>query len=158
MVDPIQGFTSGHTSGIMKVPQPLTEDQKSQVKTILNQYDPSNISTGEAKKVFQSFREAGIGPASGLKEAITEAGFSADKLRTLARSENNPYARRQEELMSENSTAGQDKDAMARLQSLQSILGQYNLSDLSVEQEKELFSRLNEAGLMKSGSMIDLSV
>ncbi|MCE1255286.1 MAG: hypothetical protein LWX83_17280, partial [Anaerolineae bacterium] len=132
MVDPIQGFTPAHITGTMlKVPHPLTDDQKSQVKNILSQYDPAVITSNDAKKVFESFREAGIGPAAGLKEAITEAGFSADKLRSLARSENNPYARQQESLSGLVENNESERDAMARLQSLQSILGQYNLSDLS---------------------------
>jgi len=42
------------------------------------------------------------------------------------------------------------------LQTLQTILSQFDLSNLTSDQKEDLVSKLNEAGLMKPGNMIDL--
>jgi hypothetical protein len=43
------------------------------------------------------------------------------------------------------------------LQTLQEILSEYDLTDLSEEEEQDLLSTLTGSGLMKSGYLIDLS-
>jgi hypothetical protein len=152
MVDLIRGFNLKSTgSGIMQVPQPLTDEQKSQVKSILSNYDPSNISSDDARTIFKSFRDAGIRPASGLKETIAESGFNSEQLRTLARSESNLN------FVSENTASTSSGINMSSLQSLATILSKYDLENMSSDEQKELYAQLNEEGLLRSGSLIDLS-
>jgi hypothetical protein len=152
MVDRLQGFSQRSMgSGIMQIPLPLTSEQKDQVKSILSHYDSSNLSSDDARSIFQSFREGGIRPAPGLKEAIADAGFNAEQLRKLARSENNS-----------NSWSGYNNSysngiKMSSLKSLVSILSQYDLENMSADEQKELYAQLNEEGLLRPGSQIDLS-
>jgi hypothetical protein len=152
MVDRLQGFNQRSMgSGMMQIPLPLTGEQKEQVKSILSHYDSSNLSSDDARAIFQSFRESGIRPALGLKETIAEAGFNAEQLRTLARTENNASS------LIENSNLSSNGIKMASLKSLISILSQYDLENMSAEEQKELYTQLNEEGLLKPGSQIDLS-
>ena len=85
MVDQIQGTGSMMGPRGQFNSQPLTEDQKTQIQTILSQYDPKNVTAEDAKSIFQAFRDAGIKPARGMKEVIETAGFDADALREMAR-------------------------------------------------------------------------
>jgi hypothetical protein len=62
----------------------LTADQAAKVKEILSAYDPDNLTAETAKAINEAFRQAGIRPGPGMKEAIEAAGFDADKLRQLA--------------------------------------------------------------------------
>ena len=83
MVSSIQGlgsvFSSMGTS--MKMTE-LTDDQKSTISDILSNYDPDTVTEEDAKEIFQAFKDAGINPAKGMKEAIEAAGFDAEQLRT----------------------------------------------------------------------------
>ncbi len=68
----------------MQRPDPLTDEQKTKVKDLLSQYDSENLTVEDAKSLFKSIQEAGIkGP--GLRDAIQEAGFDADKVWSLWR-------------------------------------------------------------------------
>ena len=82
MVSSIQG--TGMTAGMnpMRSMQSLTDEQKQTIADILSQYDPENITEEDAKAIFQAFKDAGITPAKGMKEAIEAAGFDAEDLRS----------------------------------------------------------------------------
>ena len=67
-----------------KNPQALTADQISQIKAILSQYNPSTLTSDDAKVIHEKFREAGIHAGPETKDAIIAAGFDPEKLRTLA--------------------------------------------------------------------------
>ena len=86
----------------------------------------------------------------GLKEAIESAGFDAEKLRSLAMpqetSQNMFWA-------SQNSSTTVNKSS---LQTLKSILSQYDLSSLSTDQETSLITQLSQSGLLQSGSTLNL--
>jgi hypothetical protein len=148
MIDPIQGLRSMQAMGQMQAARPLTSEQKTQVQDILSQYDPSNLTTEDAKAIFKSFKEAGIkGP--GLKDAIQEAGFDPEKIRGMAQDGQKVHH-------AVSKGAGQINTAA--LQSLQNILNQFNLTDMSSDQQDDLMSQLTSSGLMNSGSMIDLKM
>ena len=146
MTDNIQGVGSMYGNRTFPTPHPLTDEQKSQVQSILSQYDPSNVSAEDAKNIFKAFREADIRPGPDLKNAISAAGFDAGNLRSLARPEGYHGHRHGA------ASAPGNRVNMSTLQSLQSILNQYDLSNMSPDQEKEILSKLNDAGLRGIGS------
>ncbi len=156
MLNSIQGFSSMQGMEMMGMrprPQALTDDQKSQVQSILSQYDASNITEADAKGIFQAFKDAGIQPGPGMRETIEAAGFDAEDLRTKA-GIGGPQGGPPPGGMSGMSR----QDSLSMLKSMQSILGQYDLTSLSSDQEDELFSKLSEAGLMRSGSLFNIGV
>ena len=62
----------------------MTDGQTTQIKTILSGYNPSTLTSDQAKEIHDKFREAGIHPGPETKDAIVAAGFDPEKLRTLA--------------------------------------------------------------------------
>jgi len=82
-----------------------------------------------------------------MKEAIEEAGFDAEELRSLGMS--------QFESMGGYSSQGINTSA---LQSLQSILNGYDLSSITSDQKSALYTQLQTAGLLQSGSVINIGI
>ena len=62
---------------------PLTDAQKSALKSILSKYNTSKLTAVDAKAIHKAFSDAGIRGGAGLNEAVTAAGFDPDKLRDL---------------------------------------------------------------------------
>ena len=151
MVSQIQGMGSMMGGGMQFKMGALSEDQKSQVQTILAQYDPDNVSSEDAKSIFQAFREAGIKPGAGMKETIEAAGFDAEDLRAKGRPDGPPPPPPQGK--GNGSSTGINLKA---LQSLQEILSQYNLADMSEDDQSGLLGQLQSQGFMNPGIMIDL--
>lgn len=156
MVTGIQGQYAPPGLGERPAPQPLSEAQTAQVKSILANYDPENMTTEAAQSIFKAFREAGLRPGPGLREAISAAGFDAEQLRELGRPNDRPEGRPGAR------PAGGRGDGLTgvnveALQSLQSILGQYDLTNLSNDQEADLLGQLNNSGRLRTGYMLDLS-
>jgi hypothetical protein len=149
MVSQIQGMGHMMGAGMRPNTEPLTEDQKNKIQTILSQYDSENVSTEDAKAIFQAFSDAGIKPTRGMKEAIEAAGFDAEDLRTKGMPEGRPPQRM------ENSSSSSKID-LSVLKSLQDILSQFDLTNLSEDNANSLTSKLQELGLLSSGSIIDL--
>ena len=148
MVNQIQGMGPMRGAGMQFKTEPLTEEQQGRMQEILSQYDPENVSTQDAKAIFQAFRDAGIKPARGMKEAIEAAGFDAEDLRTKGMPEDGPR--------NAPPTSSSSGINLTTLQSLQDILSQFDLTNLSDENASNLLSILQEQGFMNSGSMIDL--
>ncbi len=61
----------------------LTDAQKETMKSILADYNPSALTAADAKAIHQAFRDAGIRPGPGFREAIAAAGFDPEALRQL---------------------------------------------------------------------------
>jgi len=55
--------------------QPLTDEQKETVKSILSNYDSSNMTTVNIESMKADLNEAGIKPSEGLKGIMEAAGF-----------------------------------------------------------------------------------
>jgi hypothetical protein len=149
MVDQIQGMGSMMGAGMSFKSEPLTADQKSQIKSILSQYDPDKVTKEDAKSIFQAFKEAGIKPSPGMTEAIEEAGFDAEDLRAKGKPEGAPPPQGAEY----NKSSGVNLSA---LKSLQDILSEYDLTNMTDEDESGLLSTLQQQGFMNPGIMIDL--
>jgi hypothetical protein len=151
MVDQIQGMGSMMGAGMSFKTEALTADQKSQIKSILSQYDPDKITKEDAKSIFKAFRDAGIKPSPGMKEAIEEVGFDAEDLRAKGKPEGPPPPPPQ--------GAGNNKSSgvnLSALKSLQDILNEYDLTNMTDEDESGLLSTLQQQGFMNPGIMIDL--
>jgi len=159
-INSIQNSSAAYGMHEPRRSQPLTDDQKSQVKDILSQFDSENLTQEDAKSIFTAFREAGIQPGRDLAQTITDAGFDAEQIRTLARPEGarppggGPVGGPGGGPGGGFGEAGSvNKSA---LQTLQSILQQYDLTNLSSDQETELLGKLNESGLLEGGSAINI--
>ena len=164
-VSGIQGLGSMQTMMAMRRPDPLTDEQKKQVASILSNYDAENVTADDAKAIFQAFKEAGINPAPGLREAIEDAGFDAENLRSMAMPKDAqraggrpmppPPPDRQGQTQGASSNNGLNLSA---LKDLQSILSQYeDVTQLSNKEENDLVSQLVQSGLLQEGSLMDLS-
>ncbi|MGZ9221079.1 MAG: hypothetical protein ACXW4Q_03145, partial [Anaerolineales bacterium] len=140
----------GPQHGRMQQPQALTEDQKSQVQTILSNYDPEDLTTDDVKSILQQFREADIRPASDLAETIKSAGFNANSILKMPRSDH------LEQHFWASQTTSQSLNKSA-LQSLQNILNQYDLANLSDDQEQGLYKQLQESGILSQGVGLNLT-
>ncbi len=132
--------------------QPLTDQQKSQLSEILSQYDPENITKEDAQAMFKAFHEAGIGGPE-LKEAIEEAGFDADKVWELAHGDKPPRPPEGREFSGQRELGSINTSA---LETLQSILSQFNLSEMNEENQTSLIQKLKESGLLLQGGVIDI--
>lgn len=163
-INSIQNSSAAYGMHEPRRSQPLTDDQKSQVKDILSQFDSENLTQEDAKSIFTAFREAGIQPGRDLAQTITDAGFDAEQIRTLARPEGGrppgpppgggPVGGPGGGPGGGFGAAGSvNKSA---LQTLQSILQEYDLTNLSRDQETELLGKLNESGLLQGGSAINI--
>jgi len=153
MIDSIGGNSQG--TGMMRPPQfqTFTEDQKSQVASILSEYDSASLTAEDASSINESFKEAGFNGGFGLYQAIKEAGFDGDTIRELdpASQVKGPPP---PPPPSGGGATGLNEEALAELQS---ILEQYDLENLSSEDENELLSALDESGLLMSGLLFNTS-
>jgi transposase len=126
----------------------LTDTQKTQLEEILAEYDAENLTEEDAKSIFEQIREAGIQPSKALKETVETAGFDLEKFKPTDRPSGPPP-----------SMSGSKSESMnlSSLQSLQTILNQFDLNNLSAEDEESLFSQIQGAGLMQPGNLFNLS-
>ena len=155
-INSIGGSSQG--IGMMRPPQfqTFTEDQKSQVASILSEYDSSSLTAEDASSIIESFKEAGFEGGFGLYQAIKEAGFDGDTIREL-----DPTSQVEGPKgpppppPSGGGATGLNEEALAELQS---ILEQYDLENLSSEDESKLLSALDESGLLMSGLLFNTSV
>ncbi|MHB8136283.1 MAG: hypothetical protein ACYDH1_18905 [Anaerolineaceae bacterium] len=150
MVSAIQGMGSVMGGGMMPKMKELTSDQTNTISDILSQYDAENVSDDDAKAIFQAFKDAGITPAKGMREAIEAAGFDAEDLRSKGLGDGNmPPPPPQ-------SSSSSTSINLSALQSLQEILSQFDLTNLSDTDQTSLLTKLQESGLINTGSVIDI--
>ena len=133
----------------------LTDDQKKQVQSILSQFDPKSLTAADAQSIFKQLQQVGIQPGKGLKDTIQGAGFNTDQLAALAAPNEGHRLRHNENAQSAAETNGINTSA---LQTLQSILNQFDLKNMSSDQQKSLISQLDQAGLLQAGKTININV
>lgn len=61
-----------------------TSSQKDTISSILSEYDANSLSESDAQSIVAAFQKAGIEPSSELESAMSEAGFDAQEVGTLA--------------------------------------------------------------------------
>ena len=125
----------------------LTESQKEKLDEILAKYDPEDLSAEDAKTIFDAMHEAGIQPSKAVKETVEAAGFDLEKYKPERPAGPPPQ-------MSGSKTESMN---LSSLQSLQTILNQYDLNNLSADDQDSLFSQIQNAGLMEPGNLFNLS-
>jgi hypothetical protein len=155
MVSNIQSSTTATQTGFMRAHRSLTDDQKKTVQDILSNYDSSKITAADAKSIFKSLEEAGI-KGGGLRDAINAAGFDADQVWSLAHDGQKPPQGGPGGPGGKSASSSSTQVNSSALQALQTILNQYDLSNMTDEKQKDLMSKLNDSGLLQSGSMINL--
>jgi predicted transcriptional regulator YheO len=162
MVSSISSIGINSTVGIgsSQNMQSLTDEQKQKIADILSKYDAKNLTADDAKAIFKAFKEAGITPAKGMKEAIEAAGFDAEKLRSEGMSDADKAGHKPPPppppSSSDSSSDSSSTVNVSALKSLQDILSQYDLTNLSSEDQTSLVSKLQEQGLLNTGYLIDL--
>ncbi len=130
----------------------FTDEQKSTVASILAEYDPSDLTAEDAQAINTAFKDADFKGGFGLFQAIQEAGFDGDAIRAL---DPPSHAERPKgPSPPSGGTAGLNKDA---LYELQSILENYDIENLSSEDEVYLITELEESGLLLPGLMVNTS-
>ena len=149
-MDSISGLGSMSTmhmqmGGMRRQNVELTDDQKSTIEDILSKYDAENLTTDDAQAIFDEMRDAGISPGSAMKEAVEEAGFDLEPFKPEGGPPPPPP--------SGGMNQGLDVES---LQSLQNILNQFDLSNLSSEDEESLFSQIQQAGFMTPGNLFTI--
>jgi 3-methyladenine DNA glycosylase Tag len=134
----------------------LTDEQKKKVQSILSQYDPKSLTAADAQSIFKQLQQAGIRPGKELRDGIEAAGFNMPQLTSLAapRGETHPSFYGGNALEA-SPAKGINNSA---LQTLQSILNQYDLKNLNTDQQKSLMAQLDQAGLLQSGTTINVGV
>lgn len=149
MVSAIQGVSSMMGGMMPQKTEALTDDQKNTISEILSKYDAENVSTEDAVAIFEEFKEAGITPTRGMKEAIEAAGFDAEDLRSKGLSDQGMPPPPQQSSTSSSIN-------LSALQSLQEILSQYDLTNLSETDQTSLVSALESSGFIYPGSVLDI--
>lgn len=153
MVSNISGMGAFQGIDRMRPPAQLTEEQQATIQDILSKYDPENITEEDAKEIFQAFSDAGIKPGPGIREAIAAAGFDPEDLRTKADPDWKPGPPPQGDI-----APGRGSGINASsLQTLQSILSQFDLANLSEDDLQTLIAMMSQSGLLQQGSFINLS-
>ena len=160
MVNSIQGVSSAYGVGSMQAPQPLTADQKTTVQSILSQFDPKNLTAANAKSIFKSLQDAGIRPNSDVSNMMKTAGFDPSQMRTLAGvGGHHGHSNKTEQTDATTSARSTSTSSVAssNLQMLQSILSQFESDNTSSDSQSDLLSQLGNAGLLQSGSAVNVS-
>lgn len=143
----------GGGQGFRPPPQPLSADQKSLIEETLANFDAETLSEEDAQSIVQAFKDAGIKPGKELAQAVSELGFDAREIGELAGAErpNGPPPPPPQGAAQSLNTEG--------LQELEDILEDYDLSNLSEEDEDEILSAFEEAGLIgEQGGVLNLTV
>jgi hypothetical protein len=64
--------------------EPLTDQQRSTVKSILSRYIPTSLTAEDARSVNEAFRAAGLRNGPALRNAVKDAGFDPEAIGRLA--------------------------------------------------------------------------
>lgn len=137
----------------------LTDDQKSQLQSILSQFDPKSLTASDAQSIFKQLQQAGIKPGSDLINTLQSSGYNPSQLASLAA----PQGGHRHHhgggggTQGTSSTSQSNSVSLSTLQSLQTILDKYNLNNMSSDQETSLQTELNQSGLLQSGQSINLT-
>lgn len=125
--------------------EPFSETQKAEVASILADYNVSTLNEEDALAINDAFREAGFKRGPELRNAIEEAGFDAEQLGSLAPPPPTgppPGGK----------PAAIDVEALTELQE---ILADYDLSNLTSDQEDEIANRIQSSGIEMKGLLVD---
>jgi hypothetical protein len=64
----------------------LSDSELEAISSILQEYDPSTLTTQDAMSIAEAFEEVGINPSPALEKAMSNHGFDAQEVGDLAKS------------------------------------------------------------------------
>lgn len=128
----------------------LTNDQSNSLKELLAEYDAENLTTSDAKDIVTQIQELGIRPGASLAEGLKDAGFDPEGLRQQAGIEGprGPNG-------SGGPSQGLSQESVAALETLQSILSEYEGETLDDTDWQSIMEQLEEAGVDTSRPIVD---
>lgn len=81
----ITGFQSGMPSAAYaSQTTSMTEEQTTQVKTLLAEYDGTSLTADDAQDLVTKIREMGVNPGEELAQVLSDSGIDAQDLAELA--------------------------------------------------------------------------
>jgi hypothetical protein len=141
--------------------KPMTEETKKQVTDILSQYDPENLSSEDMDAIKKSFKEAGVRPNSELKSMLEDSGFDAKALGDRARETQGAGGGPPPGSPPPGGGAppgGVQQASTDQLKQLSSMLEQYDLNNLSEDDQTNISQKLTELGFSASKSKVSFTV
>jgi hypothetical protein len=155
--DPVQTRDSGRAAPRSAT---LSDEQASQVASILKDYNPKNLGTADVKNIRQAFRDAELPVGPGLKKAIEDAGFDAERLRPGGpeRRPGEPENGGPQERQARGDGPGDPRNTRANLnelRALKAILDRFDLTTLDAQGQATLVRELSRAGLDRPGVLVD---
>jgi hypothetical protein len=143
----------------------MTEETKKQVTDILSQYDPENLSCEDMDAINKSFKEAGIRPNGELKSMLEDSGYDAkalgDRARETQGAEGGPPPGGPPPggpPPGGGAPGGGGQVSGDQLQQLSSMLEQYDLNNLSEDDQSSISQKLTELGFSASKSKVSFTV
>jgi len=124
----------------------MSESQKSSLQEITSKYDPENFSRTSFRSMEEELRSSGIGRTSEVKSMLENAGFNI-----------NQYAKGGPGGMQKAGGPPPKREGgnVQSLQAFQEILDNYDLTNMSSEDGKDLMNNLTSSGLLRSGLIFD---
>jgi hypothetical protein len=116
-VEPMRVMAQSGSTAQPPVPgqeQPLTDQQRSTVKSILSRYSPTALTAEDARSINEAFRAAGVRNGPDLRNAIKEAGFDPEALSKLAPPPGRPNGGAPAEARQPDDPANRNKDGETR--------------------------------------------
>ena len=141
--------------------KPMTEDAKKQVTDILSQYDSENLSSDDMDAINKSFKDAGIRPNGELKSMLEDSGYDAKALGDRARETQGANGGPPPGGPPPGSGAppgGAQQASTDQLKQLSSMLEQYDLNNLSEDDQTNISQKLTELGFSASKSKVSFTV
>lgn len=142
--------------------KPMTEEAKKQVTDILSQYDPENLSSEDMDAINKSFKDAGIRPSGELKSMLEDSGFDAKALGDRARETQGADGGRPPgggpPPGGPPPGGGAQQASTDQLKQLSSMLEQYDLNNLSEDDQTNISQKLTELGFSASKSKVSFTV
>lgn len=141
--------------------KPMTEDAKKQVTDILSQYDSENLSSDDMDAINKSFKDSGIRPSGELKSMLEDSGFDAKALGDRARQTQGADGGPPPGGPPPGGGAppgGAQQASTDQLKQLSSTLEQYDLNNLSEDDQTSINKKLTELGFSASKSKVSFTV
>jgi mono/diheme cytochrome c family protein len=125
----------------------LTDEQKTAAEEILAQYDPEQLSEEDVEQIKQQLRDVGIAPSRDLKGLLEEAGFDAEQFR--------PQRPGGSGGPPDGAPPPPPELSEEEVQTLASIFEAYDAENLSEDDLQEIQKKLQEAGFLSRGAVVD---
>jgi hypothetical protein len=161
MIQSMGGQPPGGPGGLPPS-KPMTEDAKKQVTDILSQYDPENLSSEDMDAIDKSFKGAGVRPSGELKSMLEDSGFDSkalgDRARETQGANGGPPPGGPPPGGGAPPGGGTQQASTDQLKQLSSMLEQYDLNNLSEDDQSNINQKLTELGFSASKSKVSFTV